>query len=211
MSKGCSTAIGVSLFLIIGLFIAAKWMLQQAFGPVHRTVELPLSGGRKLIGEETYLADFAAVIYAVDFTLIERGDTVELGQAVFNEAGWEEDIRVLETGGWMVLPACDEMYAKILGVHRVNGSRMDTTFSPVHLPEDSMWKNRYEDEVVGDYRVEESDIDSLVDGSLYVTYKYRVGLDSPFVSYRQTIRHELIKETGAFRTAEIYERIPFSW
>ena len=81
------------VILVIGLLSGAKWFLTEAFGPKYREVEIPISPDRKIIGEETYNADFAAVFYDVDLSLINGQDTTKLGRTTFNREDWEPEPR----------------------------------------------------------------------------------------------------------------------
>jgi hypothetical protein len=87
IKKGCGIALIILIIIIIGLF----WMVRTAFGPTFRTVKIDNPVG-KLICEEEYNADMAAVFYDVDFKL-ETGEKqiIDLGKLYFQKEDWQTE------------------------------------------------------------------------------------------------------------------------
>lgn len=204
MKKGCLISIGVLVILVIGLLISAKWFLKEAFGPSYRDFEIQLSSDKKLIGQETYMADFAAVFYDVELNLISDYDTTRLGRTTFNSEGWEKNLELLELNDWSLLLVKGNTYFQVLGANKKRELIIDTTFSPLELRYDSLWKGSNADIPAWTY-TGTSKIDSITETSFYVTYHYRMGLYEPFEFYDQTILYSMNQNTGQFKSTQIFE------
>ena len=136
----------IIVFVIFGLLLGATWILKEAFGPKYRTVEIELNKDRKLICEETYNADFAAVFYDVDFVLKEKDkEDINLGQATFSDENWDKDLKLIEIGDWIILPIDQGALSKALIRNRRYKTTKDTTFSPLELRYDKAWKAKYDE------------------------------------------------------------------
>ena len=189
---------------MIGLLIGAKWFLKEAFGPSYRDFEIQLSSDKKLIGQETYMADFAAVFYDVELNLVSDSDTTRLGRTTFNSEGWEKNLELLELEDWNLVLVKDNTYFQVLGTNNKRNLKIDTTFSPLDLRYDSLWKRDNSDIPAWTY-TGTSKIDSITENSFYLTYHYRMGLYEPFEFYDQTILYSMNQNTGQFKSTKIFE------
>jgi hypothetical protein len=197
----------IVVLVILGLLLGAKWILKEAFGPKYRTVEIELNNDRKLVCEETYNADLAAVFYDVDFILKDKNkEDINLGQASFSNENWDKKIKLVESGDWIILPIDQGAYSKVLMSNDRLKILKDTTFSPLELRYDNVWKAKY-DEIPAWVYTGQSKIDSIIENTFYVNYEYRIGLYEPFEFYNQTIEYEMDEWTGEFVTKTIFERI----
>jgi len=190
--------------MVIGLFFGSKWFLKEAFGPSYRDFEIQLSSDKKLIGQETYMADFAAVFYDVELNLVSNSDTTRLGRTTFNREGWENNLEFLELEDWNLVLVKDNTYFQVLGTNNKRDLKIDTTFSPLELRYDSLWKSDNTDIPAWTY-TGTSKIDSITENSFYVTHHYRMGLYEPFEFYDQTILYSMNQNTGQFKSTKIFE------
>lgn len=189
---------------MIGLLIGAKWFLTEAFGPKYREVEIPISSDKKIIGEETYNADFAAVFYDVDLSLINGQDTTKLGRTTFNREDWEKNLELIESGEWTLLLIKDNTYFQVLGTSKKTDQTIDTTFSPLELRYDSLWKQENMEIPAWTY-TGNTTVDSVKENRFYVTFNYRIGLYEPFEFYDQMILYTMNQNTGEFETTKVFE------
>ncbi|MFD2248130.1 hypothetical protein [Pontibacter ruber] len=206
MKKGCLTSIYVFLVLLVVFVLGLIWAIKSAFGPSHRTVNIDLDNGHTLIGEETYNADFADVFYDVRLKLISaNSDTLEFGSATFHDENWNKSLHLQNMGNWFVLPVQEGTYSKLLLVNRTNRERQDTTFSPLELRYDSLWRAKY-DEIPVYLYPGTSTIDSVRNNHIFVKYDYRIGYYEPFTFYRQSIEYELDSISGKVVTKNVFGR-----
>lgn len=207
MTKWIKRIAIVLLVLIVGLFLAATWILKEAFGPKHKTVTINLDNEDTLICKETYSADMAAVFYDVDFTLQKKNkETVFLGAATFPTEDWEKDIQLYTVNNWHILSAMGHSYSKLLMVNPLLNKQIDTVFSPLELRYDNQWKSTTHDIPSRVYRGT-STIDTLVSDKLQVSYQYRIGEYPPFKFYTQSLHYTIDTTTGDIITTKVLERI----
>jgi len=192
------------VIVLIGLLIGAKWFLTEAFGPKYREVEIPISTDKKIRGEETYNADFAAVFYDVDLSLINEKDTIKLGRTTFKREDWEKNLDLIENGEWTLLLIKDNTYFQVLGKNKKTDQTIDTIFSPLELRYDSLWKQENTEIPAWTYSGN-SKVDSVIENNFYVNFNYRMGLYEPFEFYDQTILYTLNQNTGEFETTKVFE------
>jgi hypothetical protein len=189
------------------LFIAAYFLIKEAFGPKYRTVNISIDKNKTLIGHETYNADFAAVFYDVNFELIVNNkDTFKIGNGTFSNENWDKVIRLYEIDNWFILPVNDNSYSKLLMTNKISRQSIDTVFSPLDLRYDSLWKSKYKDIPSWPYGGL-SKIDTLQNDRLSVTYNYRIGDYEPFKFYRQTLEYNIDFKTGNIKTIQVADRI----
>ena len=98
-------AIGVLSLILIGLVFGFRWIVVEAFGPKVRVVEISIAGNRKIIGKETYSADFAQVFYDVDLIFINQGDSTRFGHTTYYRkiGKMPLDLQRLKTGPCLLL------------------------------------------------------------------------------------------------------------
>lgn len=193
------------LILIFVLFIGTYILLKEAFGSKYRKIKMVLSETQTLVGYETYNADMAAVFYDVDFELETKTDTLVLGSGTFSHEDWQKSIKLHEIADWFVLPVSDGSYSKLLLKNKLSRRNIDTTFSPLDLRYDNLWKTRY-DEIPYWVNFGSSEIDSIANDKIYVTYTYRIGDYEPFKYYTQTIEYKIDSVNGNVKTKYVYER-----
>lgn len=192
------------VIVTIGLLIGAKWVLTEAFGSKYREVEIPISTDKKIIGKETYNADFAAVFYDVELILINEKDTTKLGRTTFNREDWKRNLELIEIGKWTLLLIKNNTYFQVLGANKKSDQTIDTTFSPLELKYDCLWKEENREIPAWTY-TGNSKVDSVQENRFYVTFNYRIGLYEPFEFYDQTILYTLNQNTGYFETTKVFE------
>lgn len=166
---------------------------------------MQLSAHKKLIGKEKYSADLAAVFYDVDLKLVHKNDTISFGQATFNHEDWKKNLEIIEINDWELILIRGNNYFQVLGLNQKTEQSIDTTFSPLELPQDNLWNHEHLEipaYTYGGY----SKIDSIVENNFYITYGYRIGLYEPFRLYDQTILYTLNENIGKFETIQIFER-----
>ncbi|SIR50542.1 hypothetical protein SAMN05421545_3962 [Pontibacter lucknowensis] len=182
------------------------WTIKSAFGPSYKTVSIDLGSGKTLVGEETYNADFAAVFYDVDLKLVTQElDTFKLGRATFHDENWHKSLRLDTVGNWFALPVKESSYSKLLLANRTNKMHQDTTFSPLELRYDSLWRAKHDDIPVYLY-TGTSTIDSIRMNNIFVTYDYRIGYSEPFTFFVQSVEYLLDPISGRVKTKKVFER-----
>ena len=175
MIKGCLTSFYIFLVLLVVFAVAFMWIVKAAFGPSHETVSIDLGRDKTLVGEETFNADFAAVFYDVDLKLVTQNlDTFKFGRTTFHDENWHRSLRLDTVGNWFVLPVKESSYSKLLLANRANKESQDTTFSPMELRNDSLWRAKH-DEIPVYLYTGISTIDSIRMNNIFVTYDYRIG------------------------------------
>lgn len=191
------------------LFLAAvvgRYIFRQAFGPIESSRVILVDENFKINCKETYNADMAAVFYDVDFTLTDRnGVSRKLGSGTFSNENWYRNIHLFTLPDWFALPVAEVNYAKLLLANRNSSLTIDTTFSPLDLRYDSLWKSLYKDIPAWPYHGT-SKIDTVIKNTLNVTYKYRIGEYEPFKFYRQTLTYK-IDTAGKITTEKVDERV----
>lgn len=205
--KGWVKVITVVGLVVVGLLAGAFWVLREAFGPLHRTVEIDMGSGRTLIGHETYHGDFAAEFYDVDFSLAD-GDhaVIDLGSGTFSAPDWDAYVKLFEIGDWLVLPVADGPYAKILLTNMHTRATTDTIFFVDALRTDSLWKTKYYKEVPNaDYRGRSS-IASIQKNIFSIHFEYGIGSGDQSHVYSQMAECEMDSVSGRFITKEWGDR-----
>ncbi len=204
-----SKTIKILLIIVIsltGLLLFVNYIYRQAFGPTSRTLEIELKDKMVLSCVETYSADFAAVFYDVDFTLLE-GDKRKtyIGSASFSNQEWTNSINLKKIGNWIILPVKQMSNAKLLMIDLKSKNRIDTTFSTQQLRNDKLWKEKYKD--IPDWSYDgETYVDSIVGNRIYVNYHYRITRHEKFEFYNQTFEYTFDTRTGKIMTKELLER-----
>ena len=194
------TLIALFIIVLVGLYI-----FKQAFGPIKSSRVITIDGNYKLHCKETYNADMAAVFYEVDFTLTSNnGVSIKLGNGTFSNENWYKNIHLYTLPNWFILPVDESNYAKILLTNRNSSLKIDTTFSPLDLRYDGVWKKLYKDIPSWPY-YGTSHIDTVIQDKLKVTYTYRIGDYEPFKFYRQTLIYK-IDTSGIITTEKVIER-----
>ena len=192
----------VILFVIV---VLGLYMFKQAFGPIKSSRVITIDENYKLDCKETYNADMAAVFYDVDFTLTSKnGVSKKLGSGTFSNENWYKRIHLFRLPNWFILPVNESNYAKLLLANRNSNLTIDTTFSPLDLGYDSLWKKLYKDIPAWTY-YGTSNIDTLIQNKLNVTYTYRIGDYEPFKFYKQTLIYK-IDTSGKITTEKVFER-----
>lgn len=196
--------IGTFITLFV-LFIVGLYVFKQAFGPIESSRIIIVDENYKLDCKETYNADMAAVFYDVDFTLTSKnGVSKKVGSGTFSNENWYKNIHLFTLPNWFILPVGESNYAKLLLANRNSTLTIDTTFSPLDLRYDSLWKSLYKDIPSWPY-YGTSHIDTVIQNKLSVTYTYRIGDYEPFKFYRQTLMYK-IDTLGKITTENVYER-----
>lgn len=208
MKKWLKRIVLTVLVLVLVFFIAAYFLIKEAFGPKYRTVNILIDKNKTLVGHETYNADFAAVFYAVNFEIRfdNSKDTFKLGNGTFSEENWDKNIKLYETGNWLILPVNDNSFSKLLLKNKVNRQNIDTIFSPLELRYDPLWKSKYKDIPSWTYEGS-SKIDTINNDKFAVTYDYRIGDYEPFKFYTQILEYEIDFKTGNIKTVKVADRI----
>ena len=192
----------VILFVIV---VLGLFMFKQAFGPIKSSRVITIDENYKLDCKETYNADMAAVFYDVDFNLTSKnGVSKKLGNGTFSNENWYKKIHLFTLPNWFILPVNESNYAKLLLANRNSNLTIDTTFSPLDLRYDSLWEKLYKDIPAWTY-YGTSNIDTLIQNKLNVTYTYRIGDYEPFKFYRQTLIYK-IDTSGKITTEKVFER-----
>lgn len=180
-------------------------MFKQAFGPIESSRVIKIDDNYILHCKETYNADMAAVFYDVDFTLTSiNGISKKLGSGTFSHENWYKKIHLFKFPNWFILAVNESNYAKLLLANRNSTLTIDTTFSPLDLRYDSLWKNMYKDIPAWTY-YGTSHIDTVIQDKVNVTYTYRIGDYEPFKFYRQIVKYK-IDTSGTIITEKVVER-----
>lgn len=194
-------AIALLVFILV-IPISVMWLFREAFGPKVRNVIINNSNGSKLICNETYSADMAAVFYDVRFTLREiNNDVIYLGEMTFSHDDWENDLNYRRYNDWHLLYA----NSKLLITNLTTKKRLDTLFSPLELRYDNLWKQAHDDFPSWPYSGN-SHIDTVTGNGLKVSYNYRIGDYPPFKFYSQTIEYKFDTTIGQISTLKISDR-----
>ena len=205
MKKWISRILVSILMLIVLVILVGLWFLHEAFGPKKRTVTIIVDKSKTLICDETYNADLAAVFYNVNFKLQDnKHGNFSLGSAVFTDNHWDREIQLNSIGKWYLLPVKSGSYSKLLFTNSGNHKSMDTTFSPQTLRYDSLWKLT-SDGIPAWVYSGSSQLDSIKQNKLFVTFNYRFGLNDSFKFLSQTIEYEFDTVNGSITTKKIFE------
>jgi hypothetical protein len=196
----------ITVTVLSELIIGANWILKEAFGPKHRTVNIKLDDNRKLICEETYNADLAEVFYDIEFSLTDKNKgQIKVGRATYSKPDWEKEIKLIQIDNWLMIPAKENSYSKILLTNQILGIAMDTILSPQELRYDNLWKAKHNDIPAWTYSGS-SQVDSVQKNNIYVSYEYRIGDYEPFTFYKQTIEYTLDAKSGKLKSKKVFDR-----
>lgn len=189
---------------ILVIIICIPWILNSAFGPTSRTVNLKLNNGAVLICKETYNADIHSISYDVDFKLLNGiKDTIEMGNTSYSNQNWEKNLELKIVGDWYVLPVTSYGNSKLLLAKCYGHESKDTTLSPQDLRDNSLWTAIHSE--IPDWAWPgTTEIDSIKDNRFFVKYEYRIG--DPFIFYLETIELEMDNKTGILKTKKIFDR-----
>ena len=194
-----------TLVILLIVVVAGLYMFKQAFGPIESSRAIKIDDNYTLNCKETYNADLAAVFYDVDFTLTNRnGLSKKMGSGTFSNENWHKNIRLFTLPNWYILPVDESSYGKLLLAKKNSTLKIDTTFSPLNLRYDSIWKNLYNDIPAWTY-YGTSHIDTVIGNKINVTYNYRIGDYEPFRFFRQTVTYK-IDTSGKLTTEKVFER-----
>lgn len=202
---GCLIAIS---FLILAVWFVPPFLIKSAFGPNEKTLELGGIDEGRLIGEQIYSADLAAVFYRVEFKLInEYQDTLILGKATFSDDNWQGYLKIIKIGGWIILIVNDDGYSKLLMNNWEKDQNKEIVFSPFDLKKDTLWHSKNIDLLAQGHHVS-SRVDSVVGNKIYVYYAYGSGIKEPDSTNGELVEYELDTESAKLKINWIH-RSPF--
>lgn len=171
-------AIGVLSLILIGLVFGFRWIVVEAFGPKVRVVEISIAGNRKIIGKETYSADFAQVFYDVDLIFINQGDSTRFGHTTYYREDWEDAIGLAAIEDWTLLIVRDKSNFYVLGVNEKLGMSIDTTFNSHEIRSGLVGTNEKLDVPINIY-IGNSGFDSIQSNRFYLNLYFHLGLNEP--------------------------------
>lgn len=167
IKKGCGIALIILIILIIGFF----WMIKTAFGPTYRTVEIENSLG-KLICEEEYNADMAAVFYDVEFKLKSKDERlINLGKLFFQREDWQTEFELKENDNWYYLTSNQSNIYDLVLTNKITQENFSFDLESSHPKNKSLWKT--EKNIIGLPYSTNITIDSIKQDTIFVTYEYR--------------------------------------
>jgi len=171
LKKGCLITFGIFVLLIIGLLFGAKWFLKEAFGTTYRTVEIDNPVG-KLICEEEYNADMAAVFFDVKFKLENKeGKLVDIGKLYFNIEDWQTEFELKENENWYYLSSNNSRIHDLILTDKISQENLSfnlNTSQPKNkkLSKTEKYNNSYQYSTF-------FTIDSIKQDLLYIEYEYK--------------------------------------
>jgi len=164
LKKGCLIVLGIMVILTISFLFGAKWFIKEAFGTKYKTVEIENSIG-KLICEEEYNADMAAVFYDVDFKLeTNEKQLIDLGKLHFQRENWQKEFELNENENWYYLSSNQSRIYDLILTNK--SSNENLSFNIKESKPRNKWNKRKNISI--DFKV-----DSIKQDFIYVTYKYQ--------------------------------------
>lgn len=162
IKKGCGITLIILIIIIIGFF----WMVKTAFGPSFKTINVDHSIG-KLICEEEYNADMAAVFYDVEFKLESKDkQLINLGKLYFQREDWQTEFELKENENWYYLSS---NHSNIYDLILTNKSSKENLSFNVKESKPKIKKNWK----LGNKFSVKFRIDSIKQDFIYLTYKYQ--------------------------------------
>lgn len=185
--------------LLIIIVVGGFWFFRQAFGPLERTIEIPLTDSKTLVCNEVYNADFAAVFYDVDFKLNDKGKIINLGQATFQNDQWDKLVKLDSIHNCYILSFYKDSYLRLLIHNRVTTLNVDTTLLPLYLKRDKTWRSDNREIEMRRITSVNSKLEEAQSTFLKVNFEFLIE-DS--IRFRQSIIYELDSLTGRLKTKE---------
>ena len=188
MKKGCFITLGVLVLLIVGLILGTKWYLKEAFGPTYRILEIDSSIG-KLICEEEYNADMAAVFYDVDFKLETKDkQPIYLGKLFFQREDWQSQFELKENEKWYYLSSNKSNIYDLVLTDKISQENLSFDLESSHPKNKSLWKT--EKNIIGLPYSTIFSIDSIKQDRIFVKYEYRNNENSNLIK-TQTVEFQI--------------------
>jgi hypothetical protein len=186
IKKGCGITLIILIIIIIGFF----WMFRTAFGPTFRTVKIDNPVG-KLICEEEYNADMAAVFYDVDFKL-ETGEKqiIDLGKLYFQKEDWQTEFDLKENENWYYLSSNHSNIYDLVLTDKISQENFSFDMKSSQPENKELWKT--EKYSIGFPYSTNFTIDSIKQNSLYVKYEYRNNKNSKLIK-NQSVEFKIDK------------------
>lgn len=204
MKKWFKRTLNAILVLAVLAVAGTYWLFRQAFGPLERTITIEISDNQTLVCKEIYTADLAAVFYDVDFKLVSRNETLELGTATFSTDTWNKDVKLYSIGDWAVLPVREGPYLKLLAANHNYSVAKDTVLNPHDLGIPRPWQGSSQGTPSRIY-AGTSELESVDHDEFTVLYKYRIGNQEPLSHVQQKIKYQFDNIRGDLRVQEIFE------
>jgi len=188
LKKGCFITLGVLVLLIVGLILGTKWYLKEAFGPTYRILEIDSSIG-KLICEEEYNADMAAVFYDVDFKLETKDkQPIYLGKLFFQREDWQSQFELKENEKWYYLSSNKSNIYDLVLTDKISQENLSFDLESSHPKNKSLWKT--EKNIIGLPYSTIFSIDSIKQDRIFVKYEYRNNENSNLIK-TQTVEFQI--------------------
>ncbi len=188
MKKGCFITLGVLVLLIVGLILGAKWYLKEAFGPTYRIVEIDSSIG-KLICEEEYNADMAAVFYDVDFKLETKDkQPIYLGKLFFQREDWQSQFDLKENEKWYYLSSNKSNIYDLVLTDKISQENLSFDLKSSQPKNNKLWKTQKN--TIGLPYYTTFIIDSIKQDLLYIKYEYQ-NIENPNLIKNQTVEFKI--------------------
>ncbi|WP_446050114.1 hypothetical protein [Zobellia laminariae] len=186
IKKGCGIALIIVIIIIIGLF----WMIKTAFGPTVRTIEIDNPVG-KLICEEEYNADMAAVFYDVDFKLeTAEKELIDLGKLYFQREDWQTEFELKENEDWYYLSSNQSSIHDLILTDKISQENLFFDLISNQPKNKGLWKT--EKYIIGLPYSTAFIIDSVKQDLLYIKYEYQSNENSKLIK-RQTVEFKIDK------------------
>lgn len=186
IKKGCGIALIIVIIIIIGLF----WMIKTGFGPTVRTIEIDNPVG-KLICEEEYNADMAAVFYDVDFKLeTAEKELIDLGKLYFQREDWQTEFELKENEDWYYLSSNQSSIHDLILTDKISQENLFFDLISNQPKNKGLWKT--EKYIIGLPYSTAFIIDSVKQDLLYIKYEYQSNENSKLIK-RQTVEFKIDK------------------
>jgi hypothetical protein len=199
IKKGCGIILIILIIIIIGFF----WMIRTAFGPSFKTMEIENKLG-KLICEEEYNADMAAVFYDVKFELENKENKlIDLGKLYFQREDWQTKFELQENENWYYLSSNESSIYDLILTNKVSKEKFNFNLKRSQPKNNELWKKeKYTVELPYSTTFK---IDSLKQKTLYIKYEYRNRENTELIK-NQTVEfkiHELNKPLKIINKSEL--------
>ena len=184
IKKGC----GIALIILIIIVIGFIWTVKTAFSPSFRTVEIDNPIG-KLICEEEYNADMAAVFYDVDFKLETKDkQPIYLGKLFFQREDWQSQFELKENESWYYLSSNQSNIYDLVLTDKISQENLSFDLKSSQPKNSNLWKT--EKNTIGLPYSTTFIIDSIKQDLLFIKYEYQNNENSKLIK-NQTVEFKI--------------------
>lgn len=197
---------GISLVILIILFIGFFWALIEAFGEEKYTVTIDQNIGGKLICDVTYSADLQSWYYFIDYKYIDpKGNSYDFGNGLYQGTDWDENDQLFHFKNWTILPTeTDFGSIKFFSMDLNSGIKTEFVIEPHSIHEDSLWKSKDIESILM-WSPSEVKLDTIINNKIFIEYTYRIDRENVSNLGTQLIEYEIEEKSGVPRMISVKE------